>query len=151
MDDVVAARAQALSLARCTSAVMIGVARIVCAITMAVGVKSSERKPSGPERERARYSTRPTTTGGNPKNALIKTTTSRRPRKGKIARAVPMGKLMAVAAAVAAKLTLIDSATISKKLCNSLMVMMVPLRATAAVAADHRILLNLRWLQHGDR
>jgi hypothetical protein len=30
---------------------------------------------------------------------------------------------MAVAAAVAAKLTLIDSATISKKLCNSLMVM----------------------------
>jgi hypothetical protein len=33
-----------------------------------------------------------------------------------------MGKLIAVTAAVAAKLTLIDSATISRKLCNSLMV-----------------------------
>jgi hypothetical protein len=36
-----------------------------------------------------------------------------------------MGKLMAVAPTVAAKLTLIDSATISNKLCNSLMVMMM--------------------------
>ena len=97
---------------------MIGIARMVCAITIAVGVKSSAREPRGPERERARYKTRPTTTGGNPKNALIKTTTSRRPQKGKIASAVPMGKLMAVAATVAAKLTLIDSATISRKLCN---------------------------------
>ncbi len=102
---------------------MIGMARMVCAITIAVGVNSSAKEPSGPERERARYSTRPTTTGGNPKNALIRTTISRRPRKEQIARAVPIGKLMAVAAAVAAKLTLIDSATISKKLCNSLMVM----------------------------
>ena len=124
---------------------------MVCAITIAVGVKSSAREPSGPERERARYSTRPTTTGGNPKNALIKTTTSRRPRKGKIARAVPTGKLMAVAAAVAAKLTLIDSATISKKLCNSLMVMMVLLRAAVVVAAQRGVLLNLRRLQYGDR
>jgi hypothetical protein len=97
---------------------MIGIARIVCAITMAVGVKSRAREPSGPERERAKYSTRPTTTGGNPKNALIKTTINRRPRKAIIARAVPMGKLMAVAATVAAKLTLIDSATISKKFSN---------------------------------
>ena len=94
---------------------------------------------------------RPTTTGGNPKNALIKTTTSRRPRKGKIASAVPTGKLMAVAATVAAKLTLIDSATISKKLCNSLMVMMVLLRADVVVAAQLGVLLNLRRLQHGDR
>src|SRR5258708_2584672 len=92
-----------------------GIARIVCAITMAVGVKSNARKPSGPECERARYKTRPTTTGGKPKNALIKTMTNRRPRNGKIARAVPIGKLMAVATAVAAKLTLIDSPTISRK------------------------------------
>ena len=62
-----------------------------------------------------------------------------------------MGKLMAVAAAVAAKLTLIDSATISKKLCNSLMVMMVLLRAAVVVAAQRGVLLNLQGLQHGDR
>jgi len=122
---------------------------MVCAITIAVGVNSSASEPSGPERESARYSTRPTTTGGNPKNALIKTTTSRRPRKGKIARAVPTGRLIAVAAAVAAKLTLIDSATISKKFCNSLVVMMVFLRV-AAVTPQRRVLLNLRRLKHGD-
>jgi hypothetical protein len=92
---------------------------------MAVGVNSSARVPSGPDRESAKYSTRPMTTGGNPKSALIKTTTSRRPGKGKIARAVPTGKLMAVAMAVAAKLTLTDSATISRKLCNSLMVVVL--------------------------
>jgi len=55
---------------------------------------------------------RPTTTGGSPKKALLKTTTTRRPRNGKIASAVPSGKPIAVAAAVAIKLTLIDSATI---------------------------------------
>jgi hypothetical protein len=106
-------RAQALSLARCTSAVIIGIARMVCAITIAVGVKSRAREPSGPERESARYRARPTTTGGNPKKALIKTTISRRPRKGKVASAAPMGRLTAVA--VAAKLTLIESPTISRK------------------------------------
>src|ERR1700710_3092302 len=58
---------------------------------------------------------RPTTTGGKPKKALIKTTTSRRPRKGTIARAVPTGKLTAAAMAVAARLTLIESPTISRK------------------------------------
>jgi hypothetical protein len=41
-------------------------------MTIAVGVKRSARDPRGPERERARYRTRPTTTGGNPKKALIK-------------------------------------------------------------------------------
>ena len=94
---------------------MIGIARMACAITIAVGVKSSAREPNGPERERARYNARPTTTGGNPKKALIKTTTSRRPRKGKIASAAPMGKLTPAAVAVAAKLTLIESLTISRK------------------------------------
>jgi hypothetical protein len=34
-----------------------GIARIARAITMAAGVKSSSRKPSGPDRDRARYST----------------------------------------------------------------------------------------------
>ena len=89
-------------------------------MTMAAGVKSSARDPRGPERERARYRTRPTTTGGNPKKALIKTTIKRRPRKGQIARTVPVGKLITVAAAVATKLTLIESATISMKSCKSL-------------------------------
>jgi hypothetical protein len=36
-----------------------------------------------------------------------------------------MGKLKAVAATVAAKLTLIESVTISTKFCNSLMMMML--------------------------
>ena len=60
-------------------------------------------------------------------------------------------KREAIAAAVAARLTPIDSATISKKLCNSLMVMMVLLRAAVVVAAQHRVLLDLRRLQHCDR
>ena len=59
-----------------------------------------------------------------------------------------MGKLMAVAAAVAAKLTLIESATIPRKLCNSLMVVL--LRVAFVVTARCGVLLNLRRLQHGD-
>jgi hypothetical protein len=46
-----------------------------------------------------------------------------------------MGKPIAVASAVAAMLTLIDNATISRKLCNSLMMVMVFLRAAVVVAA----------------
>src|SRR5258708_27748731 len=114
---------------------MMGIARMVWAMTIAAGVKSSAREPRGPERERARYRTRPTTTGGKPKNALIKTTINRRPRKGKIARAAPTGKLIAVATTVAAMLTLIESVTISTKFCNSLLVMMVLLRAAVVVPA----------------
>src|SRR6266852_584509 len=113
---------------------MMVIANIVCAMTIAAGVKSRAREPRGPERERARYSTRPTTTGGNPKNALIKTTTDRRPRKEKTARAVPTGKLTAVATTVAPTLTLIESATISTKFCDSLMVMMP---SGAWLMADH--------------
>jgi hypothetical protein len=97
-----------------------GIARVACAITLAIGVKSNSRKPSGPERDSARYSTNPTTTGGRPKNALTRTTIIRRPRKGTIARAVPKGKLTAAAKAVAAKLTPIESPTISKKSRNSI-------------------------------
>src|SRR3954469_10325579 len=93
---------------------MIGVARMACAITMAEGVKSSSRKPNGPERDSAKYSTRPTTTGGNPNNALINMTNNLRPRNGKMASAVPSGKLSNVAIAVAAKLTPSESATISR-------------------------------------
>jgi hypothetical protein len=59
--------------------------------------EQQRERSSGPERDGARYSTGPTTTGGNPKNALIKTITSRRLLKGKIASAVPTGKLVAVA------------------------------------------------------
>ena len=97
---------------------MMGVARIACAITIAVGVKSNDRELSGPDRERARYKTKPTTTGGKPKNALIRTTNNLRPRKGKMAIAAPMGRLTIVAIAVAAKLTLIESPTIARKSCN---------------------------------
>jgi len=55
---------------------------------------------------------------------------------------------MAVAAPVAAKLTLIESATIPRKLCNSLMVVL--LRVAVVVTAQCGVLLNLRRLQHGD-
>jgi hypothetical protein len=95
-----------------------GIARMVWAITMAAGVNSNSRKPSDPDLESARYRTNPTTTGGRPKNALIKTTTSRRPRKGKMASAAPVGMLTAAASTVAARLTLIESPTISRKSCN---------------------------------
>jgi len=105
---------------------MMEIARMVCAMTMAVGVKSSARDPRGPDRERVRYRTRPTPTGGNPKKALIKTTIKRRPRKAQIARTVPIGKLITVAAVVAAKLTLIESTTISTKFCKSLILVMIP-------------------------
>src|SRR5215212_1427952 len=85
---------------------------------------------------------RPTTTGGNPKNALIKTTNSRRPRNGKIARAVPIGKLINVARAVAARLTPIETATIWKKSCKWLMAVTVLLRAaiisTQGEVSPHR-------------
>jgi len=115
---------------------------MVCAITMAAGVKSNSRKPSGPERDSARYRISPTTTGGKPKNALIKTTIDRRPRKGKMARAVPRVRLIAAATAVAARLTLIESPTILAKSCNSLMVMMVLFR-TWVVPPQRGVLLNL--------
>src|SRR3954453_10286222 len=97
---------------------MIGVASTACAITIAVGVNSSSRKPSGPERERARYRPSPTTTGGSPKNALIRTSISRRPRKAMVARAHPAGKLIAVAKAVAARLTPSERPTIWRSSCN---------------------------------
>src|SRR6185437_9272082 len=92
---------------------MIGMARIVCAIIMAEGVNSNPRKPSGPEWESARYRARPTTTGGRPKKALIKTTMARRPRNEKTASAAPTGRLIAAAINVAVTLMPIESPTIS--------------------------------------
>jgi hypothetical protein len=54
-----------------------------------------------------------------------------------------MGKLMAVAAAVAARLTLIDSATISRKLCNWLMIVhRVMLRSHLGIRARHAAWCN---------
>jgi hypothetical protein len=46
---------------------------------------------------------------------LIKTTINRRPENGKIASAAPKGTPTPAAVAVAAKLTLIESPTISRK------------------------------------
>ena len=51
-----------------------------------------------------------------------------------------MGKLMAVAIAVAARLTLIDSATISRKSCNSLMAARALLRAAGSEGERDKLL-----------
>ena len=45
---------------------MIGVAMMNCAMIMAGMVNSQPSPPKGPLRERNRYTTRPTTTGGSP-------------------------------------------------------------------------------------
>jgi hypothetical protein len=43
-----------------------GSAMITCAVIMPAGVKSQPRPPSGPLRDKNKYTTSPTTTGGKP-------------------------------------------------------------------------------------
>ena len=52
----------------------------VCAITIAVGVYSRPRPPSGPERHSRIVTTRPTTIGGTPMPVLTSASAIRRPR-----------------------------------------------------------------------
>src|SRR6267143_69087 len=82
---------------------------------MAPGVKSKPNRPSGPERDSSRYKARPTATGGSPKNALDKTTRTRRAGKSYTASAAPSDKPTSVARAVAHRLTPRDRAMMCAK------------------------------------
>src|SRR5258706_257652 len=107
---------QASSIAWRESAAMIGRISTVCAITIAEGVNRIPREPSGPARERRRYTTRPTTTGGSPMNAFRNTISVRRPGNRPTARAAPSGKPRSAAMPTAVRLTLRLSRTISTSL-----------------------------------
>src|SRR5713101_5737585 len=82
---------------------------------MPPGVKSKPVMPSGPDRDSSRYRASPTTTGGSPRNALVKMTSARRPGKEHTARAVPSDRPARVAKAVADRLTPRERATIRQR------------------------------------
>jgi len=70
------------------------------------------RPPSGPDRDRSRYSARPTMTGGSPSSALAKIIRARRPGKEYTAKAAPSSKPNKVARTVAYRLTPRERVTI---------------------------------------
>ena len=92
---------------------MIGAIRIVCATTIAAGVNRMPNVPSGPARDSNRYTTSPTTTGGNPISALSSTVSACRPGKRPTAIAAPSGRPMQAASSVAVRLTRSDNSTIA--------------------------------------
>src|ERR1041385_4540051 len=98
---------------------MMGVTIVTCARIIAVGVNNSPNTPSGPERERSRYTTKPTTTGGRPIRALRTMAAVRRPGKCKSATAAPNGKPMIAAPATPVRLIRTDSRTISSSPASS--------------------------------
>ena len=73
------------------SAAMSGTTNTVCAITMAVGVKSKPHSPSGPERDSNKYTSKPTTTEGKASKVLTNHTSNAWP--GQRATAKPAPKL----------------------------------------------------------
>ncbi len=95
------------------SAAMIGATRMVCAITMACGVNSRPHDPSGPERDSARNTASPTTTGGRPISALRTTMTPSRPGKRVSANIAPTGTPISAAKNTALRLTISDSRTMA--------------------------------------
>src|SRR6516162_2945649 len=72
---------------------------------MAIGVNSKPVTPTGPERHSKRYRARPTTTGGRPRNALVKITRGWRPGNEHTANAAPSDVPARVAREVAVRLT----------------------------------------------
>ncbi len=80
---------------------MIGVIRIDCPIAMASGVKSSPNMPRGPDLERRRNSTSPSTTVGIPRKALKVARMKRLPGIFFKPRTTAIGRLQRVAIAVA--------------------------------------------------
>ena len=96
---------QASSIAWRESAAMIGRIRIDWAMTIAEGVKSIPRGPSGPARESKRYTSSPTTTSGKPISALSTTITVCRPGNLLTAIAAPIGKPSSAEIATAERLT----------------------------------------------
>ena len=95
------------------SAAMIGVMRMVCAMIIAVGVNRIPSAPNGPARDSSKYTTSPTTTGGNPIIALSSTVSVCRPGKRPTAIAAPSGRPRHAANSVAVRLTRSDSSTIA--------------------------------------
>ena len=84
---------------------MIGVTNTVCAIIMAGAVNNRPNEPSGPERDSARKTARPTTTGGNPIRALSRTMTPWRPGNFVSAMRAPKGMPISAASTTADRLT----------------------------------------------
>ena len=92
-----------------------GKIKITCAIIIEVGENSNPRVPKGPDLDSKRYTTRPTTTGGNPINELKKTTKAVLPGNCTVASTVPKGSPKTPAIKSAIELTLKDKTIISIK------------------------------------
>ena len=86
---------------------MIGKIRKNWASTMAVGENNSPRNPSGPSRDRNKYNTKPTTTGGSPISAFKTTITPLRPGNRYTAKTAPKNNPDTAAIATAEMLTYI--------------------------------------------
>ena len=86
---------------------------ITWAMIMAAGVNSSPKTPNGPERDKSRYTIKPTTTGGKPIRAFKVAITKRRWRNRRMANHVPKGRATAEAITKALKLTCKDLTVIS--------------------------------------
>ena len=102
------------------SAAMIGVIKTAWAMIMAFGVKRRPRKPSGPERDSAKKTSSPTTTGGSPIRPFSATMTASRPGKRVSATTAPRGKPTTPASSVADKVTISDRRTIANSVASPL-------------------------------
>ena len=94
-----------------TKAVTTGSTSKACANTMALKEKSQPRKPSGPERDSSRYTTRPTTTEGSASAVLRKASTTPRPAKRATPSQAPSTKPRLQASTQAQALTASDRST----------------------------------------
>ena len=92
---------------------MIGVISSVCAITMPAGVNSHPSDPNTPLRDSSRYTTKPTTTGGKPIDALSTTTIGTRSRLSVNATHAPSGSAISAAISVAVAPTRSDNNVMS--------------------------------------
>ena len=86
---------------------------------MAVGVNSNPNTPNGPERDNNMYTTRPTTTGGNPINAFKTAITALRCLKRFTASQAPSGRPKIEAMTTADSVTRKDRTTISSRSASS--------------------------------
>ena len=96
---------------RRVSAAISGTTRMLCATTMAVGVKRMPRLPNGPDRLSSRYTSSPTTTEGSASNVLTPHTATRWPGKRATASQLPSARPNNAPTAQAVRLTRKDSAT----------------------------------------
>ena len=92
---------------------MRGTTSTTWAITMAVGVYSKPSSPKGPERDKSRYTTTPTTTEGSPMKPFATMASVCLPGKRPTARQAPAGRPISKPIATASPLTCSDSSAIS--------------------------------------